>query len=124
MMPEKYLSFPILLKIFIAIVSALFSLVLAGYIDKDGDLKLSNKNFYITFLFAICVSLFGGAFFIEYYQLTHYSEVSKGFIHLMFGVFSVTIIGIIYRSIQLSLNEKTLSEIVIEIKQAIASLLK
>lgn len=121
-MPDKTLYLPLFLKIFIAIVSALFSLVLGGYIE-DGKLKL-NKNFYITFLFAICVSLFGGAFFIEYIEITHYSELSKGFIHLMFGVFGVTIIGILHRSIQLTLSEKTLSEIIDEMRKAFNSILK
>lgn len=123
-MPEKISALPILLKIFVAIVSALFSLVLGGYITKDGHLKVKNKHFYITFLSAICVSLFGGSFLIEHFNLAHYSELSKAFINFMVGVFGFMMIGILYRSFQLTFTDKTLIEIIQEVKQALNAILK
>lgn len=119
-MPEKitYLL-PQLLIIVLSIIGALFGLAVGGHFDKNGSLKRNKKMFCITLLFAISFSISGGAFIIEHWGFVHYSQSAKGLIHLLAGVFGVLAIGTVYRAIQLSTHEKTLLEIVNEIKAVI-----
>ncbi len=56
--------FPWMLKVFAAIIGAIFSLILSGDIDKDGKLQIS-QTLIIKLLFGISLSLFGGQAFIE-----------------------------------------------------------
>lgn len=121
-MPEKIFIGPVL-KVIIAITGALFALVLGGHI-KDGKIDTKNVTFWITFLFSIAISLFGSDFVIEFLELSHYSESAKRFIYLMVAVFGALFVGIVYRAVQLTTHEKTLSEIIDEIKKATKSFFK
>lgn len=119
-MPEKIsYVFPQFLIIILSIIGALFGLAVGGHFDEDGTLKHNKKRFCITLFFAISFSISGGAFIIEHWGFMNYSQPAKGLIHLLSGVFSVLLIGTLYRTIQLSTHEKTLLEIVNEIKAVI-----
>lgn len=121
-MPEKIsYFFPTVLTIIIAIISALFALAVGGHFEENGSFKENKRRFCITFLFAVSLSIFGGAFIIEHFGFTNYSQSAKGLIHLLTGVFGVLIIGIGYRSIQLTFTDKTLPEIIAEIKNIVKS---
>lgn len=119
-MPEKitYL-FPQFLIIVLSIIGALFGLAVGGHFDKNGSLKRNKKMFCITLLFAISFSISGGAFIIEHWGFINYSQSAKGLIHLLSGVFGVLFVGTIYRTVQLSTHEKTLPQIIDEIKAVI-----
>lgn len=121
-MPEK-IFIPPLLKVIIAVVGSLFALVLGGHI-QDGKIDTRNWVFWSTFLFSISISLFGGSFVIEHFGFSNYGETSKGFIYLMVAVFGALFVSTGYRVFQLSTNEKTLSEIIDEVKKASQSFLK
>ena len=115
-------TIPWIIKVVPAIVGAILALVLSGDIDKDGKIQVS-LGVIGKFLFSVSVSLYGGAAFIEYYDLAgHYSHMAQGFVMLMFAVFGLLGIGILYQSIAL-MQGKPLSEVISEVKAAFISIL-
>ena len=68
------------------------------------------------------LEVYGGAAFIEYYELNNYSQMAQGFVMLMFAVFGLLAIGIVYQSIAL-MQGKPLSEVISEVKAAFISIL-
>ena len=74
------------------------------------------------FIFSVLVSLYGGAAFIEYYELAKYSHMAQGFVMLMFAVFGLLFIGIFYQSIAL-MKGKPLPDVIAEIKEAFISII-
>lgn len=113
-------TIPWLIKIIPAVVGAILALVLSGDIDKTGKIQVS-LGVITKFIFSVLVSLYGGAAFIEYYELSKYSHMAQGFVMLMFAVFGLLLIGIFYQSIAL-LNGKPLPEVISEIKAAFISI--
>ena len=111
---------PWLFKIFAAIMGAILALILSGDIDTQGRIKIT-VGVILKFSISVAISLYGGAAFIEYYQLQQYSHMAQGFVMLLFAVFGMLLIGIGYQSIQL-LKGKTFSEIIIEVKAAFAAM--
>lgn len=120
--PISIKGVPWILKIIAAIVGAIFALTLSGDIDTDGKIKIT-WGVVMKFSFSVSISLYGGAAFLEYYQLTNYSSLSQGFVMLIFAVFGMLLIGIWYQAIQL-LKGKTMSEMVSEIKATFISMFK
>ena len=114
-------TWPWVIKVVPAVVGAILALVLSGDIDKDGKIQVS-LSVIGKFLFSISVSLYGGAAFIEYYELSKYSHMAQGFVMLMFAVFGLLGIGILYQSIAL-MHGKPLSEVISEVKAAFISIL-
>ena len=115
-------TIPWIIKVIPAVVGALLALVLSGDIDRDGKIQIS-LGVIGKFVASVTISLYGGSAFIEYYQLTHYSMQSQGFVMLIFAVFGMLLIGIWYQSMQLW-KGKALSEIVIEVKAAFIAMFK
>lgn len=115
-------ALPWVLKIFAAVVGAIFALTLSGDIDKEGRIKI-NIGVVMKFVFSVAISLFGGAAFIEYFNLGHYSHMAQGFVMLMFAVFGMLCIGILYQAVQL-MKGKSLAEIIIEVKETFSSIFK
>ncbi|MGV0885516.1 hypothetical protein V6760_01425 [Acinetobacter venetianus] len=120
-------ALPWALKIFAAIVGAIFALILSGDIDKEGRIKI-NIGVVMKFVFSVAISLFGGAAFIEYFNLGHYSHMAQGFVMLMFAVFGmlcigILCIGILYQAVQL-MKGKSLAEIIVEVKETFSSIFK
>ena len=116
-------ALPWFFKIIAAVIGAIFALTLSGDIDTDGRIKI-NVSVIMKFVFSVAISLYGGSAFIEYYDLaTYYSHMAQGFVMLMFAVFGMLCIGILYQAVQL-MKGKSLTEIVVEIKETFSSIFK
>ena len=113
-------TLPWVIKLIPATVGAILALVLSGDIDKEGKIQVS-LGVISKFLFSVSVSLYGGAAFIEYHELSQYSHMAQGFIMLMFAVFGLLIIGIAYQSIAL-LKGKSISAVIAEVKAAFVAI--
>lgn len=118
--PISIKALPWFLKIILVIIGVIFSLVLSGDVDKDGKITIT-KGLLIRFSFGVAISLFGGETFIEFYKLSGYSLMTHGFIMLMFAVFGMLIIGILYQALAMW-RGKSLSEIIVEVKEAFAAI--
>ena len=116
-------TLPWVIKLIPAVVGAIFALVLSEDIDKEGKIQVS-LGLIGKFLFSVSVSLYGGAAFIEYYDLANnYSHMAQGFVMLMFAVFGLLAIGILYQAVQL-MKGKSLTEIIVEVKETFSSIFK
>ena len=115
-------ALPWFLKIIAAVIGAIFALTLSGDIDTDGRIKI-NVSVIMKFVFSVAISLFGVAAFIEYFNLWHYSHMAQGFVMLMFAVFGMLCIGILYQAVQL-MKGKSLTEIIVEVKETFSSIFK
>ena len=113
---------PWLFKIIAAVVGAIFALMLSGDIDTEGRIKIT-MGVIMKFVFSVAISLYGGAAFIEYYSLGHYSHMAQGFVMLIFAVFGMLCIGIVYQAVQL-MKGKSISEIAFEVKETFRSIFK
>ena len=120
--PLSIKGLPWLFKIIAAVVGAIFALTLAGDIDTEGRIKI-NLGVIMKFTFSVAISLYGGAAFIEYYSLGHYSHMAQGFVMLIFAVFGMLCIGIVYQAVQL-MKGKSISEIAFEVKETFRSIFK
>ena len=120
--PISIKGLPWLLKIIAAVMGAILALILSGDIDTQGRIKIT-VGVILKFAISVAISLYGGSAFIEYYQLTHYSMQSLGFVMLIFAVFGMLLIGIWYQSMQLW-KGKTVSEIIAEVKAAFIAMFK
>ncbi len=109
-------TLPWVIKLVPAVVGAILALVLSGDIDKDGKIQVT-LGVIGKFLFSVSVSLYGGAAFIEYYELSQYSHMAQGFVMLIFAVFGLLTIGIVYQSIAL-MQGKSIAEVIAEVKSA------
>lgn len=116
-------ALPWFLKIIAAVIGAIFALTLSGDIDTDGRIKI-NVSVIMKFVFSVAISLYGGSAFIEYYDLAnYYSHMAQGFVMLMFAVFGMLCIGILYQAVQLK-KGKSLTEIIVEVKETFSSIFK
>ncbi len=114
-------ALPWFIKLVPAVVGAILALVLSGDIDKDGKIQVT-LGVIGKFLFSVSVSLYGGAAFIEYYELSQYSHMAQGFVMLIFAVFGLLAIGIVYQSIAL-MHGKSLAEVIAEVKAAFVAII-
>ena len=114
-------TIPWVIKAVPAVVGAILALVLSGDIDKNGKIQVSI-GVIGKFLFSVSVSLYGGSAFIEYYELSKYSQMAQGFVMLMFAVFGLLAVGILYQSIAL-MQGKPLSEVITEVKAVFISII-
>ena len=103
-------------KILIAVVGAVFGLMLSGDIGKDAKIKVSLPVI-IKFTIAVTISLVGGSAHIEIMGWQNYTIMVHGLIMLMWAVFGMLAIGIIYQSVAM-LQGKPLSAIIKEVKDA------
>ena len=118
--PLSIKGLPWLFKIIAAVVGAIFALTLSGDIDTEGRIKIT-MGVIMKFVFSVAISLYGGAAFIEYYSLGHYSHMAQGFVMLIFAVFGMLCIGIVYQAVQL-MKGKSISEIAFEVKETFRSI--
>ncbi|MDH1697762.1 hypothetical protein N5I05_04235 [Acinetobacter johnsonii] len=119
--PLSIKGLPWLFKIIAAVVGAIFALTLSGDIDTEGRIKIT-MGVIMKFVFSVAISLYGGAAFIEYYSLGHYSHMAQGFVMLIFAVFGLLTIGIIYQSIAL-MQGKSIAEVITEVKAAFVAII-
>lgn len=122
-MPEKLSSVPWLVKIIALVLGGIICLLLSGDIDKQGKLQIS-LSVILKFISSVGIGLFFGEFFIEHLNWEHLNIYAQSAILMSFSIFGMLLLGILYRSIQLTLHEKTLSEIINEIKQALKAIFK
>ena len=118
--PLSIKGLPWLFKIIAAVVGAIFALTLSGDVDTEGRIKIT-MGVIMKFVFSVAISLYGGAAFIEYYSLGHYSHMAQGFVMLIFAVFGMLGIGIVYQAVQL-MKGKSISEIAFEVKETFRSI--
>lgn len=127
-MPQNNLELiPFLIKLIAVFIGGVISLVLGGDIklDSDDNAKLNlNAIVFVKLICAIGIGLFIGEFGIGYFDFYGLNYYAQSAILMMFSMFGMLIFGIVYRSIQLTLHEKTLSEIITEIKNVIKALMK
>ena len=114
-------TLPWVIKLVPAVVGAILALVLSGDIDKEGKIQVT-LGLIGKFLFSVLVSLYGGAAFIEYYELNQYSHMAQGFVMLIFAVFGLLTIGIVYQSIAL-MQGKSIAEVITEGKAAFVAII-
>lgn len=127
-MPEALTKIvPFLIKLFALIVGGLISLVLSGDIDLDNkNTARLTLNLKIILKITLCVGLglFLGEFTIDYFDFEHLNYYAQAVFYLIFSAFGLLIIGIGYRALQLTFSEKTLPEIITEIKNITRALIK
>ena len=114
-------TLPWVIKLVPAVVGAILALVLSGDINKEGKIQVT-LGLIGKFLFSVLVSLYGGAAFIEYYELNQYSNMAQGFVMLIFAVFGLLTIGIVYQSIAL-MQGKSIAEVITEVKAAFVAII-
>ena len=114
-------TLPWVIKLVPAVVGAILALVLSGDIDKQGKIQVT-LGLIGKCLFSVSVSLYGGAAFIEYYELNQYSHMAQGFVMLIFAVFGLLTIGIVYQSIAL-MQGKSIAEVITEVKAAFVAII-
>lgn len=120
-------AIPFFTKLFALIVGGLISLVLSGDInlDKDDNAKLNvNLKVILKITCAIGLGLFAGEFVIDMFDFEHLNYYAQAVFYLIFSAFGMLIFGTVYRSWQLTFTDKTLSEIVGEIKNIVKALIK
>ena len=120
--PISIKGLPWIFKIAAAIIGAIFALTLSGDIDTEGRIKITI-GVIMKFTFSVAISLYGGSAFIEYYELSHYTHMTQGFVMLIFAIFGMLLIGIWYQAIQL-LKGKPISELIFEIRSAFKAMFK
>lgn len=103
-------------KIAVAVIGAVFGLLLSGDIGKDGKVQVS-ASIILKFIIAVTISLVGGSAHIELMHWQDYSIQVHGLIMLMWAVFGMLAIGIIYQSIAL-MQGKTIAEVIKEVRDA------
>lgn len=118
--PISIKALPWFIKIFAAVVGAIFALTLSGDIDTQGRIKIT-VGVIMKFTFSVAISLYGGEALIEYYSLQHSSVMTHGFIMLMCAVFGMLLVGILYQAVAMW-KGKTLAEIISEVKAAFAAI--
>ena len=114
-------TLPWVIKLVPAVVGAILALELSADIDKEGKIQVT-LGLIGKFLFSVSVSLYGGAAFIEYYELNQYSHMAQGFVMLIFAVFGLLTIGIVYQSIAL-MQGKSIAEVITEVKAAFVAII-
>lgn len=127
-MPETLTkTIPFFIKLFALVVGGLISLVLSGDInlDKDNNAKLIiNLKVILKITCAIGLGLFGGEFFIDVFDFEYLNYYAQALFYLIFSSFGMLIFGTVYRSWQLTTSDKTLAQIVAEIKNIAKALIK
>lgn len=115
------IKFPIIVKVFLAVIGVLIALVFSGDITEDKKLNLSSALL-IKVSFGMSASLTGAPFLIERQGWQLWSLSAQGFVFLMSAVFGLLIIGIFYRAVEMY-QGKSISEIIKEIKSVIKAIL-
>ena len=118
---------PFFIKLLALLLGGVIALVLSDDIKVDNQDNASLKikpRVIVKLLCSIGLGLFLGEWTIDYWDFEHLNYYAQSAVLMMFSVFGMLIFGIVYRSVQLTLHEKTLSEIVTEVKSVIKAFLK
>lgn len=112
-------AIPFLFKLVVVIMGGILSLLLSGDISTDDKNRLVLNHIYIIcikLISAIVLGLVIGEFIIDYWHFEHLSFYAQSIFNLLVSVFGIMIIGMLYRAYQLTFTDKTVAEIIIEIK--------
>ena len=122
-MQNNLTDLPFFAKVFAVIIGAVFAMTLTGDIDRDGKLKLSFGVF-VKIAFSAFFGFLSGGWLIEYMGWQSWGYASHGFAMMLCSVFGMTLVGIVYQAVLLSLTGKSLSEIAAEVKETFKSIFK
>lgn len=121
-------AIPFITKLFAVTLGGIIGLMLSGDIklSEDGKKADLRLNLYVTVKIAcsIGLGLFLGNFTVEYFGWGHLSYYSQAVFYMLWSIFGLTIVGTLYRTWQLTTSDKTLYEIVVEIKKVIKAFLQ
>lgn len=120
---NNLLDLQFFVKVIGVVIGAIFALTLTGDIDKQGKLNL-NIGVLIKVAFSAYFGFLSGGWLIEYFEWGHYSHASQGFIMMLCSVFGMTVVGVAYQSFKLSTTDKTVPEIISEVKSTFKSIIK
>lgn len=118
---------PFMTKLIAVLIGGLISLVLAG------DIKINEQNepvikhlkyILIKMACAVGIGWYSGSFVVDYFNFEHLTFMAQGLFYIGASTFGMLFVGILYRSAQLTFTNKTLSEIISEIKNILKALLK
>lgn len=126
-MPHNTGSLPLILKLLAVTIGSIFALILSGDIDIDSDGKAKlNINLIVglKLIISIGIGYFIGEFTVSYWDFTNLPIPAQGTIFMFHSIFGMLVLGIVYRSIQLTLTDKTLLELILEMKRIIRAILK
>lgn len=118
---------PFFIKLLALIVGGILSLVFSGDInlDNDNNVRLTiSMKVVLKLLCAIVVGLHFGDFTVDYFDYENMDYYSKAVFYLLSSMFGMLALGTVYRSFQLTFTDKTLSEIVAEVKDVVKALMK
>lgn len=114
--------FPFLFKLVVVVLGGIFSLLLSGDISTNDDNKIVIDSIWIISLklsIAIIIGLVAGDFLIDYYNFEDMTFYAQSIFNLMASVFGIMVIGTLYRACQLTFTEKSLPDIISEMKNII-----
>lgn len=120
---NTFSEIPLIIKIFGALLGAVFALTLTGDIDGQGKLHI-NPTVIVKLAFSAFFGFVCAGWLIETFGWSHYSYVSQSFLSMMCSVFGMTIVGTLYQSYRLTFTDKTLHELISEIKAVYKALIK
>lgn len=104
-------------KVLFATIGGIISLIFSDDIKADGSVKIGYMVI-LKLTVSVALGLAIGDWTIFFYDLHHVPVMAVGLIFLMSSVFGLLALGILYRSVQLTLTNKTLAEVISEVKRA------
>lgn len=104
-------------KVLFATVGGIVALIFSGDIKPDGSVKI-GWSLIIKLSISIAIGLSIGETVIHYYGWYTYPVMAIGIVFLLASAFGMLLLGIVYQSLKLTFTDKTLPEIVKEVKDA------
>lgn len=118
---------PFMIKVFALFLGGILSLVLSGDIDLDSKKRAKltiNIPIILKLGLSISLGLFIGKFAIDYFDFEHFNYYTHAIFYLISSTFGMLIFGIVYRSIQITFTDKTVKEIIKEMKEITFAIIK
>jgi len=109
-------------KILFAVIGAIIALIFSGDIKSDGSVKI-GWGIIVKLAVSITLGLSIGETVIYYYGWTDHPVMTIGIVFLVSSALGMLVLGMVYRSLQLTFTDKTVSEIIREMKAALAAIL-
>lgn len=126
-MPHNTSTLPLALKMLAVVIGSIFALILSGDIEinEDGKARLNiNLMVGLKLLISIGLGYFIGEFTVNYFNFSHSPIPVQGTILMLHSIFGMLVLGMVYRSFQLTFTDKTLHELIVEIKKIVRAILK
>ena len=104
-------------KVLFATIGGIIALIFSGDIKPDGSVKI-GWGLIVKLSISIALGLSIGETVIYYYGWSQHPVIAIGIVFLMSSAFGMFLLGIVYQSLQLTFTDKTISEIIKEVKDA------